>query len=219
MKRVNKRRVVLIAGIVILLCMSIIAGVTYALFQDQEVIKDNHLIAGELDITLKRTKLTTTYLDPDTGYLADKTDDVDKDFTNDTNENVFDIDTSVDFIAPGCAYSAEMELTNNSDVAFHYWIEIKLSDDADPDLAEQLEIVVTPEGQAPIKLAQGVLVYGDNTDPVGTLAKLESGKFTVTVTFLDDVVHTQYDNDDAQGKEVKFDLYVYAEQATKAPTP
>lgn len=223
----RKRSAILVSCLVILLCMSIIGGVTWALFSDSEKITDNHLRAGELDITLERTKLTKTYLDPATGYLVEADPDTTtKDFTNNNKENVFDVAVADqngeggELIAPGCTFVADLKLTNNSDVAFKYWVEIELSEDADPDLAKQLKIVVTVDGKD-YEVENGKLIAGSEGSPLATLAKTKSGTFTVSVEFLDSFDANNgfdyYYNDDAQGDALDFDLVVYAVQATKAP--
>ena len=56
MNSMNKRRAMLVSCAVILLCMAIIGGMTFALFTDRATIS-NHLQAGDLQITLKRTEL------------------------------------------------------------------------------------------------------------------------------------------------------------------
>jgi predicted ribosomally synthesized peptide with SipW-like signal peptide len=195
--------------------MSIIMGGTFALFSDSENV-GNHLVAGNLDITLVRTKLTSTYL-TDRGFLDTITDDVDKDFTNNANENVFALDGAL--IVPKSKYIADMKITNNSvdaksNVAFAYWIEIVYLGDDSVDLASQISITVD-DGESK-RLNQGLYV-GSAAAPVGILGVNESGEFTVTVEFLnlDNEI-----NNVAQGDSVLFDLVVHAVQYTGAdPNP
>ena len=66
-------RALIVSSAIILLCLTIITGMTVALFTDEEVVS-NHLRAGDLDITLERTKLTSTYL-TNRGFLETIVDD------------------------------------------------------------------------------------------------------------------------------------------------
>ena len=66
----KKMRTLLLACVTILLCVTMIAGGTYALFTD-EVRLSNHLIAGDMDITLERIALNGKTLNNTTGFLDD----------------------------------------------------------------------------------------------------------------------------------------------------
>ena len=211
MRSTNRKRVLLVSGAVILLCMTIIVGMTYALFTDVESV-GNHLVAGKLDITLERTKLTSTYLSS-RGFLDTQTDTTVKDFTNNRTENVFALDGAL--IVPKSKYVAEMKITNNStstnsNVAFGYWIEIVYTGETSVDLADQIEVVVTTASGVKKKLSEGLSV-GSRSDPVGTLAVGDSATFTVSIEFFDlpDSI-----NNLAQGDKILFDLRVHAVQYT-----
>lgn len=206
MRSTNRKRALLVSGSVILLCLTVIIGMTLALFTDDEVVT-NHLKAGDLDVTLVRTKLTSTYL-TERGFLDTVTDDRDKDFTNGTDENVFALDGAV--IVPQSKYIAEMQVSNQSDVAFGYWVEIIYTGSADVELANQIEITVNTAQSK--RLSQG-LVVGSEKEPIGVIAVGEAGEFTVTVEFLD---LANSINNQAQGDEVTFDLVVHAVQYTGA---
>ena len=204
MRSRNRTNALLISGSVILLCLSVIVGMTFALFTDEEVV-NNHLKAGDLDITLVRTKLTATYLN-NKGYLDTMVDDSVKDFTNSTNENVFAPNGAL--IVPRSKYVADMQVSNNSDVAFGYWVEIVYTGAAKIDLAEQISITVnTAESK---RLNKGLTV-GSESDPIAVLAVGEADDFTVTVEFLD---LDNSVNNLAQGDAVTFDLVVHAVQYT-----
>ena len=215
MKSTNRKRALMLSSAVALLCISVVVGMTWALFTDTETV-NHHLQAGELDITLERTKLVSTYLTPQ-GFLDTKTDETVKDFSNDKNEedNVFDLNT---VIVPQSKYVADMKLTNNGDVAFLYWIEIKYNGASDLDLAKQLEIIVKTDDDNTERLSNGLLV-GSIDDPVGILAVGENAGFTVSVEFLDSDTSDDIDsNDSAQGQSLDFDLIVHAVQVTNHPT-
>lgn len=215
-------RALMTSSSMILLCMALIVGMTYALFTDKEIVK-HHLQAGSLDITLERTRLTSTYLTND-GFLDTATDTEIKDFTNNDEENVFGLDGAV--IVPGSEYTAEMKITNNSEgarsnVAFGYWIEIDCSAENTKALANQLEITVTTEDGAHEIILKDGLELGSAKNPVGVLdtAKNNTDTFTVSLKFLDDRdASLKIDNDDAQGQTVEFDLIVHAVQWFESPT-
>ena len=207
----KRSRVLLISCAVILICLAVVLGVTYGLFSDTETL-NHHLKAGNMDITLFRTHLVTTSLDQTTGFLVKTEDPADVDFSN-TTKNVFSMSDS-SLIVPGSEYSAEMQISNNSDTAFAYWIEIRFDDKDDLAIADQIEVKVTPEGKTiePQKLSEGFEI-GDATNPVGILAKTASQKFTVDVKFLD----VNAVNNAAKGQKVDFDLLVHAVQVKTAP--
>lgn len=220
MQSTNRKRALIVSTSVILLCMTIIAGMTWALFTDTQTVS-NHLQAGDLQITLKRTELTKTTLDA-SGYLttlpADKTP---VEFTNPTDENVFGIGTD-EKIVPGTKYVAQMQIENHSDVAFGYWVEIVCTDKtAGENLAKQLKVTVNAGSDQSGFVGDGLIVKGADGGNVGELAVGASETFTVTVEFLDSAIagNNVADNNLAQTEELSFDLVVHAVQATKAPTP
>ncbi len=205
-----KKMSLLMSVMTLALCLALVAGGTYALFSDQVTLK-NHLEAGTLDITLTRTNLVTTSLNTQTGFLV-KTESPDNvDFSGPTNKNVFDITDGM-LIVPGCAYTAEMQIANNSDVAFGYWMEIVFDNTLDLTLAEQLKITVTTvKGTTTGMLNTSTGLIGNEDQPVGVLAKGGNALFTITVEFcdLDDSV-----NESAKGKSFNFDVMVHAVQVT-----
>lgn len=219
MQSTNRKRALIVSTSVILLCMTIIAGMTWALFTDTQTVS-NHLQAGDLQITLKRTELTKTTLDA-SGYLttlpADKTP---VEFTNPTDENVFGIGTD-EKIVPGTKFVAQMQIENHSDVAFGYWVEIVCTDKtAGEDLAKQLKVTVNAGSDQSGFVGDGLTVKGADGGNVGELAVGATETFTVTVEFLDSAIADNVaDNNLAQSEELSFDLVVHAVQATKAPTP
>ena len=206
MKSTNRIRALIVSGAIILLCITTIIGMTVALFSDNEVIR-NHLKAGDLDITLVRTKLTSTYL-TNRGELSTITDSKEKDFTNSTSENIFALEGAV--IVPQSKYIAEMKVINNSDVDFAYWIEIIYTGESDVELSEQLGITVNNDGTQ--LLSKGLKV-GSEDEPVAVLKVGEFDEFSVTVEFLD---LPSAVNNAAQGDDVTFDLVVHAVQYVEA---
>ena len=228
MRNTNRKRALLVSASVILLCMTIIVGMTWALFTDTQKVS-NHLKAGDLTITLKRTELTKTTLNA-SGYLEQLPKDTTVvNFSNPTDENVFGI-VENEKIVPGTKYVAKMEIANKSDVAFGYWVKIDCKDeDVAKTLAEQLKIIIYTDknGDGTIDTtAEGVdstvatgLEVGSDKAYIGTLECGKAENFIVSVEFIDtgytykDGVLTST-NDGAQTQSVEFDLLVYAIQAT-----
>ena len=220
----NRKRLLLVSGSVILLCFTIIVGMTWALFTDTQNVS-NHLVAGDLEISLARVELTKTTLN-ESGFLEtpDQPDTTRVDFDDDNDENVFGIEEG-ELLVPGSSFVAKMEIQNNSDAAFGYWVEIKCTDDVKTALAEQLTITVTTgDGDDSAIIASGLKV-GAEDNFIGVLgidAASNTQYFTVTVTFEDEGFTFEdgvlsSENDAAQTKDVNFDLVVYAVQVTTAP--
>ena len=210
----SRTRTLLVSSVVILLAMIVIVGVTWALFTDTQNVT-NHLQAGDLSITLTRTELTKTTLNEE-GYLVElPTDTTVVDFSDPTEANVFDIGES-EKIVPGSKFVAKMDIANNSDVAFGYWIEIVCTDkESGANLAKQLKVTVNTGSDASAFVNDGLTVKGEN-GYIGNLGIGANAAFTVTVEFLDSFVEENAidSNDLAKGENLSFDLVVHAVQAT-----
>ena len=203
--------------------MLFVAG-TYALFTDTITVT-NHLQAGTLEATLTRVTLTGNVIDSD-GFLTDYAGDTDVDFSDPSEENMFDLDNT-NYIVPGMYRTAEMKISNNSTVAFAYWIEIVLTDPneaADVALSEQLEVTVTTENadvsadNQPIENAgTNKIELGTQGSPIGIVTTGTAQTFTVTVTFKDYGTAEDNVNNNAKNGNVSFDMIVHAVQVTNAP--
>ena len=200
----KRKRIRLISGAVILLCLTIIIGMSYALFSDTERVT-NHLQAGNLNITLERTKLVSRYL-TDQGFLDTKSNNTLKDFTDNKNENVFDITDST-LIVPGCEYIADLRITNNSKTAFSYWVEVVYKGEKDVDLASQIEVTIIRDNKV-----IGTLDKGLTSATINILAVGEYDDFTVGIKFKDLAT-----NNSAMDDSLDFDLVVHAIQETQNP--
>lgn len=214
MKSMNGKRALLVSVSVILLCMTVIVGMTWALFTDMQKVS-NHLQAGDLEITLRRTELTKTTLNASGKLVTSEPDTNPKNFSNPTEESVFGI-VEGEKIVPGTKYVAKMQIENHSDVAFGYWIEIVCTDKTNgEDLAKQLKVTVNTGSVASAFVNEGLIVGGSD-NYVGELVIGEAAEFTVTVEFLDSLIaENNIDNNDlAQGEKLSFDLVVHAVQAT-----
>ena len=206
----KKRRSVLMSAVTFMLCLALVAGGTYALFSDQ-VTLTTHLQAGTMDITLERINLENSELDPITGFLAVHVDPETVDFSKPNAKNVFDI-VDNDLIVPGCSYDATMRITNNTDVAFSYWIEIIDRNNADIVLGDQLAVTVKADNyKETVKVSQGMFI-GNEAKPVGVLAKGQSADFNVVLEFLN-----LNNNNAAMGQNLNFDIVVHAVQVVNGP--
>ena len=228
MRSTNRKRLLLVSSAIIMLCMTVIVGMTWALFTDTQNVY-NHLQAGDLAITLKRTELTKTTLNANGKLVTSAPDTNLKNFSNPTDENVFGL-VEGEKVVPGTKYVAKMQIENHSDVAFGYWVKIDCKDeDVAKTLAKQLKIIIYTDknGDGTIDTtAEGVdstvatgLEVGSDKDYIGTLERGKAENFIVSVEFIDtgytykDGVLTST-NDGAQTQSVEFDLLVYAIQAT-----
>lgn len=212
----RKRRKLLLSCITILLCITLLVAGTYALFSDSVVLK-NHISAGDLDITLYRTKLVSNTLDED-GFISPFTDSQRINFSNGSPQgtNIFGLDEEVKMV-PCTSYVATMEITNNSDVAFGYYIEFVLTQENqtldNQDLLEQISISIKAGNKTISQtLSASDKKLGSDTAPVGVVTIGSTAEFEVTLMFED-----SEDNNDAMGQEVYFDIIVHAIQVTSNP--
>ena len=211
----RRKRSILMSVMTMMLCLTLVAGGTYALFTDEASLS-THLEAGKLDITLKRTYLESMVLNDSTGFLDEVTDNRIIDFSNTSPENVFGI-TDETLIVPCTSFTATMQIENHSDVAFGYWVEVKLdtkaSDLTSDILARQLIIRIDLGGGVYYeqKLSDGLTV-GEGTY-IDVLAIGETDEFKVTMTFIDD----SSVNNSAMNKNVDFDIVVHAVQVVSEP--
>ena len=119
-------------------------------------------------------------------------------------------------IVPGSKFVTKMDITNNSDVAFDYWIEIVCTDQKmGANLAKQLKVTVNTGSDASAFVNNGLIVKGED-GYIGELGIGDTAAFTVTVEFLDSFVAENEieSNELAEGESLSFDLVVHAVQAT-----
>ncbi len=225
----RKFRVILVAVMTMLLCITLIAFGSYALFSDKREVV-GHLKAGTLGIELWRTDLKYNALGADGyEYIGENNERID--FTNDTTRNLFDLNDG-SLTAPGCWYEATLQIKNNGTVAFIWWLELTMQGEAS-DLSEQMQITVTlcDNDGNDLKNADGSLkmqkvstlkdgtALGSATNPVGHFAI--TGDNTVA-TFKVKVEFLNLDNDGsinnaAQADQTTFDLVVNAVQELNNP--
>ena len=189
-------KTILIAIAAIALCFALIVAGSYALFTDSTPVK-NHLQAGRMEMTLKRTNLVGKKINSK-GILDDYTNGAVVDFTRTStrDQNVFGFtfdsttsnaddlaDTVTNKVVPGTTLTATMELdmSDRSNVAYAYWVEFVVADENGKlynvdtnnnhlDLAEQ--IVISINDKTPVKLSEianntNKLSYGSESAPLG----------------------------------------------------
>lgn len=202
----KRKRVLILSCATILLCMSIVVGMTYALFTDTVSVK-NHLQAGNLDVSLKRTSLSYATLD-ENGVLTTVTNDTAYDFTETTEKNIFGLESEKVKIVPGSFFEATLQLDRHDSVAFHYSVAITQLEGSS-DLAEQINVTITKNDGTTVtkKLSE---MAGGETISMGSMDGTDTTEsFVVRVEFKDDA-----NNNAAKLQTVTFDLIVKAEQAT-----
>lgn len=215
MRSANRKRALIVSGAIVLLALTVLIGATFALFTDTQKVT-NHLRAGDLEITLKRTELTKTTLNASGKLVTSAPDKNVLNFSNPTDENMFGL-AEGEKIVPGTKYVAKMRIENHSDVAFGYWIEIVCTNkNGGEDLAKQLKVTVQTDSTSSAFVGDGLIVKGSDGGYVGELLVGSYEEFTVTVEFLDSFVadNNIANNDLAQGEFLAFDLVVHAVQAT-----
>ena len=206
------KRSLLLSVMTVVLCVSLVAGGSYALFSES-VTMTNHLHAGTMDITLTRTDLVTISLDPTTGLLIRTQNGEDVNFSDPTTRSVFDM-TDQTLLVPGSFYQAEMQIANHSDVAFGYWLEIVFTDEEALVLADQIKVTVTSAaGTKEARLSESAGEIGNASSPISVLDKTQTALFTVSVEFLD----LTGANDAAKSQNLYFDVIVHAVQSATLP--
>lgn len=213
------KRILFVSCAIILLCMCIIIGSTYALFTDKLSV-GNHLEAGYLNITLQRTYLEYKILN-EKGLLEKTVNDEVFDFTDNTTRNIFGLEDTDIKIAPGSYFEAKLRVLNDnskdavnfSNVAFNYSVEIVLVKGSEA-FVNQMQVTVTDHNGKSTTMRLSEIINGNKFE-VGTVLAGEAGQeFVVKVEFLDDLDYTEMDNDLVKGEELIFDLVVSAVQVS-----
>lgn len=159
----------------------------------------NYPVVGELDVKLVRERLDGKILDKNNGLPKSILNDDFTDFSA-SSKNVFGLDNDV-LIAPGCYFSADMEISNTKPYAFEYWLEI-VPENGGNLLVDQLELTVTIDGEI---FVQRTLSDGLITKVFPSVAANEKAKFTVKLQYLD-----VQNNDETKNTTLAFDMTVHA---------
>ncbi len=217
MKRLNT---LLCASLISMLGVGLLVGGTYALFTSKATVT-NHLKAGNLNISLIRTKYSKTVLNTD-GYLETKEDNNELDFTSASSKNIFGLEEN-ELIVPTSKFSADLTIKNGkkdssgayikSSVAFTYSASLVLDESSDTNLANQLQVTVK---QGETSTTKRLNEFNDIVLLSGEMkASDDATSFTISLEFLN-LDSDGSTNNKAQDKEVSFDLVVEAIQKTTA---
>lgn len=205
----KRRRTLLIAAMSIMLSVAMLIAGTYALFSDS-VSVENHLIAGTLKVNLVRTKLEQRKLDSSGVVRNFAADETEEDFTHSTSKNIFGMGNS-ELIAPSSSYKATMRITNGGNVAFDYYVRIKLGTtgdkQSDENLCKQVKVIVNDD-------TENAKYLSECTDGLTVLTGRVAASGSQAVFSIKLVFENRSDNNDAQSEKAWFDLIVEAVQAT-----
>ena len=158
----------------------------------------------EKEIVISRVGLSGYRLE--NGVLVPFEDDSNTDFSDNPNDNYFGVRDG-ETIVPGCVFVASMEITNNSNYALNYWMEIRMPEEYfSLALAQQLKVTLTVGNNTYTTVVGQPM--GDNRAPLGQIPKGEHVTFTISVEFIQ-----SDDNNATQGQTVMFDLYIMITQA------
>ncbi len=201
----DKLRLTLLTSLLLLLLsFGVLIGSSYSLWNLNQNV-GIHLIAGNLNLKLERTKLTKKYLDTSTGLLKKGENTKTMDFTN-SSSNIFDI-ADGEMVVPGCYYEATLKLTNSGSVAFDYSINFNVNDNVPSNLAKQMKIsfngtskgYLADDKNKTFEIAKGSMNIKQSSD-----------EFTIKVEF-----ENLSNNNSAMNSTVYFDLSINATQKTE----
>lgn len=206
----RKRTLIIVTAVTICCYFAVVIGISYALYHET-ISMQNHLVAGSLNASLVRTKLTTINLGSD-GNFQTTVDDSPKDFSTGSDDNIFGITQNMK-VAPSSKFIAEMSVTNKGDVAFYYYVEVVFNSMiSDSTFASMLKFTVsTSKGVTREVLISDGLTLGDDENGLGEVEVGESETFTVSLEFLD-----SQNNNKVENKFVQFDLRVHVIQKVAA---
>lgn len=202
----STKRALLLSGLALLLCVSLLVGSTYAWFTDSVTSANNKIVAGELDIEL--------YLDKGdgNGYVD----------ISETSESIFNMisnkaqnDNADTLWEPGKTQVAYLKIVNAGSLALKYSVALKITD-VTKDLHEVMQYAITPDATranpaAAWNPANGKAVVLGNqtvTDMDVVMNPGDEHCFALSVHMLEEA------GNEYQGGTLNFDLTVLAGQAT-----
>ena len=199
----STKRSLLVSGLVLLMCIAMLVGSTFAWFTDSVTSANNKIVAGNLDIQL--------LMDTGDGY---------EDISNST-ESIFNMlsnkaqnDNADTLWEPGKTQVVYLSIKNNGSLDLKYKVALDVKDaDADQNLYEVMKYAITNDAKYGAvdawDSAKGVsVVPGVNATQANDVA-LKAGEehFFALSVHMDEAAGKQY-----QGGEVNFDLTVLATQ-------
>lgn len=222
MERISKKKLIVLSVAFILACICLLIGATFALFTESNT-SSHHLYSGTLDIGLTRTNLKYKTIN-DLGYLVENTvtDDIDLTKTTHAYENAFGLNSQSVKIIPGSYFEADLEITNDGNTAFVYYITMSYKG-IENELSKQLNVTIThADGSTTVKTLNE-FSGGIRLEAGEMSAKDLAESFKIRIDFTEDTIFNgtnpppteNMDNDLAQTSAVNFDISVYAEQASR----
>ena len=201
-----KTKVLLVSCLTILLCICVIAGSTYAIFEETASV-NIAVTAGDLDITasIEDGKLFTDSVGDANEFTRDGT------FANGGLAQVDPQDPKkivASGMTPGDRIMFNVEVTNESNVAVQYRVVWKSNASTTTvDLADALDVVVT------VNNTEQLTMTDRTSDYYRVDARGEITTFTVVVTFTEAA-----DNDVFQGANADLTFTVEAVQGNADTT-
>ena len=219
----KRNRLLLISSSVVMLCLALIVGATFALFTEEARVT-NHLQAGNLSASLIRHSYEYTVLGND-GVMTTVSPtpaDLEIDFSEANTKNFFGFDNSQTImLVPECSFKSTFTLKNTGSTAFQYDFDFVGTDGKQYSevFAKQLYakiVSIDDANNTETVVAEGTLYQfltdGDTVYTNSELLKVAANsatKFCVTVTFV-----SSDSNNVAEDAEVWFDFVVNATQYT-----
>lgn len=187
-----KKKLILGSALGIIMCSSLIAGATMALFTSESKV-NIAVTSGKVDVSAEAKEVTT--------YTNGKATTENGTFDNEGTAVIDDSGKLVlSGITPGDKAVVKLEITNGSSVAYKQ--RISLSSTLDAELMDQLIVGVSEDNQS----------YTYYSDYVTAWEKGEPVEEPVTTTIYLSIELPAYVGDDWQGKEGEIALAVEAVQ-------
>lgn len=202
-KAKSTKRALLMSGLALLLCVSMLVGSTYAWFTDSVTSAGNKIVAGKLDIQL--------YLDNGSGYedISASTESIFNMISNKAQNNNADT-----LWEPGKTQVAYLKIVNAGSLALKYSVALKITD-VTKDLHKVMQYAITPDATRanPVTAWDAddgkavVLGHQTVTDADVVMNPGDEHCFALSVHMLEEAGN-QY-----QGGTLNFDLTILAGQA------
>ena len=211
-----KTKVLVSSFLTIALCLCLIAGSTFALFEDEAEV-NIAITAGNLDVTATiKDGVVQTKSANDATYSNElEFDNGGKVVVDEATQTI-----AISGMTPGDAIKFDVKVLNKSNVKAHYKVGWRSNAPTDPnvnDLVDTLQVKVLVNGQTLTTSGQETSYI--NIDPV-TGEAVQLTVFTVEVVFPDlvDDPDNNIDNDDYQGAVADMYFFVEAIQGHEQTT-
>lgn len=209
----NKIKTLLMACVMMMTCTAMVVTGTYSLWSS-ESSSNQHLEAGNLQVTLTRTYLEK-YVLGDDSYMTTVND------PNEvvvTDENFFGMEEG-EVVVPTSSYAAKLKLKNNGSVAVSYTVSIVVGEDSDAELASQVKVYFGSGAVGSVTYDEGRYLASGTTPVLESNIDVGSGVLDASQTETEFWVKLVFEsgngNNAAQNKTANFDLKVSAVQKTE----